>query len=329
MKNLTTSVISTCLCLFMLFALRQNSYSQIYEFSHTMTGAQENPPVISSGTATIKGTYNASTLSLSWQVSFSGLTGGTTAAHFHGPATPTTNAGVRVGWASFPTTITSGSYSKTQTITGAFGAELINGQWYANIHTSFAPGGEIRAHLFPKLRTLNLSALIEGFYDNGTNLMIPDTLTVNLRGNVSPYPLIESSKANFDAAGQGVLTYSIALSDTSYYLQIHHRNSIETWSATPQTFTNSALSYDLTTSDAQAYGNNLKLKGSEYTIFSGDVNQDGAVELSDIVSVFNDAAIFNGGYISTDVNGDGVADLGDIIITFNNASSFVAAVTPP
>ncbi|MBK8983795.1 MAG: hypothetical protein IPM38_16125 [Ignavibacteria bacterium] len=57
-----------------------------------------------------------------------------------------------------------------------------------------------------------------------------------------------------------------------------------------------------------AYGNNLVLKGSVYCIYSGDVNQDYIIDISDLSDVDNDVFIFASGYKATDFNGDYIVE---------------------
>jgi hypothetical protein len=113
-----------------------------------MTGSQEVPPNGSLGTGTLNATYDESSNSLIFTVNFSGLTTGTTAAHFHGPAPADSNAGVQIGWTGFPTGVTSGTFSDTVTLSDTQEAQLLSGLWYANIHTTTFPGGEIRSQLY-------------------------------------------------------------------------------------------------------------------------------------------------------------------------------------
>ena len=120
---------------------------------------------------------------------------------------------------------------------------------------------------------------------------------------------------------------------TQYYLQLKHRNSIETWSSVPVVFDplTSQLEYDFRGSASQAFGNNMALVDNSpirYGIYSGDVNQDDNIDLTDVITISNDASVFSAGYINTDVNGDLITDLTDIVITFNNATDFVTAVIP-
>jgi len=113
-----------------------------------MNGSQEVPPNGSSGTGTLNATYDESTNTMIFTANFSGLTTGTTAAHFHGPAPSDSNAGVQIGWTGFPTGVTSGTFSDTVTLSAAQEAQLLAGRWYANIHTTTFPGGEIRTQLY-------------------------------------------------------------------------------------------------------------------------------------------------------------------------------------
>ena len=93
----------------------------------------------------------------------------------------------------------------------------------------------------------------------------------------------------------------------------------------------SISSYFFSTSLSQAYGNNMTQVDASpvrFGIYSGDENQDGAVNLTDIVNVNNNATAFINGYVSSDMNGDNLTDLADVVITYNNSVGFVGKVTP-
>ena len=66
----------------------------------------------------------------------------------------------------------------------------------------------------------------------------------------------------------------------------------------------------------------------KFAVFSGDVNQDEFVDLSDITIVFNDANNCVSGYVASDLTGDEFVDLTDLTIAFNNANAFVGVVKP-
>ena len=123
-------------------------FSQVHNYTNIfISGDQENPSTGSPATGTLNGTYDESTMELIFSVTFSGLTGNTTASHFHGPALPDSNAGVQIGLSGFPTGVMSGSLTDTVTLNETQEADLLAGLWYINIHTSTFGGGEIRGQL--------------------------------------------------------------------------------------------------------------------------------------------------------------------------------------
>ena len=87
--------------------------------------------------------FDRDTRLLRWKVSYTGLSGPATAAHFHGPAAVGANAGVALAW---PQPITSPMEGRA-TLTSAQAADLLAGRWYANIHTAAYPGGEVRGQM--------------------------------------------------------------------------------------------------------------------------------------------------------------------------------------
>ena len=106
--------------------------------------AQSQPtPNDSKGTGTAEVTYDTTRKTLAWTVTFDGLTGPATAAHFHGPAAPGANAGVALLIGNNPTSPAKG----TATLTDAQAADLQGGRWYINIHTAANRGGEIRGQV--------------------------------------------------------------------------------------------------------------------------------------------------------------------------------------
>ena len=175
-----------------------------------------------------------------------------------------------------------------------------------------------------------IGMVMEGFYNIATNnLNMTDTVRAYLRNTSAPYAVIDSAKGLLDS-----LTFKSALQfmnapTGTYYIQLKHRNSLETWSKNGINYTqDSTLNYDFTFAATQAYGNNEILKGTKYCLYSGDVSQDGFIDLADVVLINNASSAFTTGYVSTDVNGNSIVDLTDIIIASNNANNFVTAKRP-
>ena len=111
-------------------------------FGATLTGAAEVPAVTTEGNGTLTATLNKTTSELTWKITYTGLTGPATAAHFHGPAAAGANAGVSLGFASAASPI-----EGKATLTAAQVADLMAGKWYANVHTAANKGGEIRGQV--------------------------------------------------------------------------------------------------------------------------------------------------------------------------------------
>ena len=105
-----------------------------------LDGKSEVPPNASTGKGTADVDYDAATKKLTWKLTYSGLSGPATAAHFHGPAEAGKNAGVAVAIPNAGTSPAEGS----ATLTDAQAADLMAGKYYVNVHTAANPGGEIR-----------------------------------------------------------------------------------------------------------------------------------------------------------------------------------------
>ena len=108
-----------------------------------LDGKAQVPPNTSAATGTADIDYDPASKKLSWKVTYSGLSGPATAAHFHGPAEAGKNGGVAV---AIPNA-TSSPVEGSATLTDAQAADLTSGKYYVNIHTAANPGGEIRGQV--------------------------------------------------------------------------------------------------------------------------------------------------------------------------------------
>lgn len=199
--------------------------------------------------------------------------------------------------------------------------------WYDNssgIYQAFTTNIEL-------LPRFEIKVFPEGFFNlKNQHLRMKDTIKVYLRNSLSPYNMLDSAKGIADSVTFHVsLKFNHDRSPGNYYLDIRHRNSIETWSAVPVEYSfGTKVEYDFTVTSASAYGSNEKQVDGKWGIYSGDVNQNGIIDLADVISIYNESIIFKTGYIPQDCNGDSLADLSDIIIAYNNSQLFVTKITP-
>jgi len=109
-----------------------------------LSGTAEVPPVAGTGTGRATVTLDRGSRTLTWNVTYSGLSGPVTGAHFHGPAAAGANAGVAVPMTQGPSPMQgSAVLNETQV------ADLLAGRWYVNLHTAANRGGEIRGQVLP------------------------------------------------------------------------------------------------------------------------------------------------------------------------------------
>ncbi len=178
---------------------------------------------------------------------------------------------------------------------------------------------------------LYLTIALEGYYDSTTDNHSQDQGTYVMLANASPpYNIVDTGYAVLDyQLLTNVFTFPRALTG-NYYVVIKHYNTLETWSAsTVYVNPNTYSFYDFTSSSSQAYGDNMVLKGSRWCVYSGDVNQDGTIDVTDILTIYNDALNFVlGQYLITDLNGDNFVDFTDILIAYNNSINFVNVIKP-
>jgi hypothetical protein len=148
------------------------SYAATISLFANLTGPNESPPNASPGIGTATVVLDTTAHSYFVSATFSGLLGTTTASHIHCctsvPGLGTAGVATEVpAFTGFPLGVTSGTFSNTFSLLNpasynptflngfasiaaadaAFEAGLLGGTTYYNIHTTFAPGGEIRGFL--------------------------------------------------------------------------------------------------------------------------------------------------------------------------------------
>ena len=165
-------------------AMPAAAFSQFY--ATTLSGANENPANASFGSGAAVVTIDLALSTMRLQTTFAGLIGNVSAAHIHCCVTAPGNVGVASqtpSFSGFPLGGTFGSYDNTfnMTLASSYNASFITanggtpasaftalvagldaGRSYLNIHSSFAPGGEIRGFLAPVPEPESYAMLLSG-----------------------------------------------------------------------------------------------------------------------------------------------------------------------
>jgi len=223
---------------------------------------------------------------------------------------------------------TAGTYAVSLTASNAMGSNTKTTANYITVNTC--------------LITLNLKAFLEGYYVSsnlmspvllnegvGTNALLCDSITVELHSSSAPYALAYTYTGVIGTNGLLACTFPGSASGNAYYIVVKHRNSIETWSANPVTIT-AETTYDFSNAISKAYGNNQAAVGNgQYALFSGDMNQDGFIDVGDYPLFDTDLqnGIY-GIYIASDLNGDGFVDVGDYPLFDANNQNGIYLITP-
>ena len=139
-------IVAACLTGIMTWAAPSHAAPQ--SFKVALTGAQQVPPVQTAATATADLSYDPATRVVTWSVTYSGLSGPATMAHFHGPAAAGKN-GPPVIWLTEKGKPVESPIKGEATLTPEQAQQFSAGEWYINVHTQANPGGEVRGQVVP------------------------------------------------------------------------------------------------------------------------------------------------------------------------------------
>lgn len=205
------------------------------------------------------------------------------------------------------------------------------------VNTSGNPSSCISSYFSgpPLTFGLNLKLYLEAFFNpNQTmnralnpNDTLSDTISVSLMSATTKAELY-SANAILSSNGFAAPAFPQPAVGQSVHIRVKHRNCLETWSpvyfwADPDSL------YDFTNSAQKTLGGNaVQVATGVFAIYSGDVNQDGIINLSDLQQV--DLAIpqFLSGYNKEDLNGDGVVESADYSFIENRLSIIRSVIRP-
>lgn len=127
-----------------LLTLAPAAHAEMIKLAAALSGKNEVPPIQGPAAGNAEVTLDTATHTLTWTVTFDGLSGELRAAHFHGQASVTENAPIVVPIAK------RGDKSPlrgSKVLTPEQQAALLAGRWYINVHTAAHPPGEIRGQV--------------------------------------------------------------------------------------------------------------------------------------------------------------------------------------
>lgn len=118
-----------------------------YTLSGNASGSQMVPAVSGNGTATMAGTYNATTGVMNYTVTWTGLSSAPTMGAFYTGASGSTGTAVGSNWTLGSNLGTSGTYTGSMTLTADQATQLKAGNWYYVLGTSTNSTGEVRGQV--------------------------------------------------------------------------------------------------------------------------------------------------------------------------------------
>jgi hypothetical protein len=139
-------VVTLCVWCAALFAGLAMAATQ--SFQVPLVGSQQVPAVETAGMGMAELTYDPATRVVTWNITYAGMSGPVTMAHFHGPAVKGENAAPQV-WLTTKGQSAENPIKGQATLTPEQAKDFLPGKWYVNLHTQAHPAGEIRGQVVP------------------------------------------------------------------------------------------------------------------------------------------------------------------------------------
>lgn len=140
--RLCVTLLGTAMLGGLVISMAASANAEVVKLQADLKGSNEVPPNTSSGSGKAEATYDTEAKTLTYAVTYAGLSGPAMGAHFHGPVEAGKNAGIVLPFKTVQSPI-----QGSATLTDAQATDLLAGRWYANIHTAANPGGELRGQM--------------------------------------------------------------------------------------------------------------------------------------------------------------------------------------
>lgn len=164
----------------------------------------------------------------------------------------------------------------------------------------------------PNLIGLSSVANESGFWTGSGQPL--DSVKIYLRTSAAPYSIIDSCIGYINQFGF-CTTYMANAPGGNYYVEYRHRNSLAVWSNLPISFTQgNTSSFSILGGPNNVYGADLLFTGGRWCMYSGDINQDGAINGNDFTTFSQEFG--QSGYLASDLNGDATVN-GNDFTAFN------------
>lgn len=204
-------------------------------------------------------------------------------------------------------------------ISSVLSQENVRGNWKLHVHdalggdTGMVYGWGLQFNnktAKPNLMTFNGTANQGGFWSGSSQPL--DTIRYILRNSFAPYTKVDSAIGFINQFGFSTTYFANALNN-SYYIEVKHRNSLSVWSNIPKSFSQGATtSFNFLGGPGNVYGGELISINGRWCMYSGDINQDGAINGNDF-TIFN-LQFGQNGYIASDLNGDNTVNGNDFTV---------------
>jgi hypothetical protein len=128
-----------------------NGGDEMHTTQGDASGAQQNPPVATSGTARLVGSYNATINKWDYSIDWTALAGAATLIEFHGPADVGVNGAILFSL-NINAGGSNGAASASVTLTDQQEGYLLSNKVYYTIVTSAHLTGEVRGQIYTVFR---------------------------------------------------------------------------------------------------------------------------------------------------------------------------------